>query len=168
DAGGGGVDHALDDHGHPDPGPVDLVGLPVGGGALVVERGPAAADRVDHRVGALDAEVGVLLPGEAGVGQVLGGGAGAHGDRAAAHPGVGLGDGLGRHFAGGVGGGGDAEAGRHPLAGRGHLPQVGGLAADEAAHVAADLVQIDDRGAADIGTGHSSASCFIRFAAAAS
>src|SRR5690606_18734952 len=85
DAGGGGVDHALDDHGHPDPGPVDLVGLPVGGGALVVERGPAAADRVDHRVGAFDAEVGVLLPGEAGVGQVLGGGAGAHGDRAAAH-----------------------------------------------------------------------------------
>src|SRR5699024_9419500 len=73
-----------------------------------------------------------------------GGGAGAHGDRAGAHPRVGGGDGLGRDFPGCVGRGGHAETRRYPFTGCGHLAQVCGLAADEVAHVATSLVQVDD------------------------
>jgi hypothetical protein len=52
----------------------------IGNGAVVVERGEHAAHRVQHVVDAADVEVGLLLAGERGVGQVLGGGRGAHGE----------------------------------------------------------------------------------------
>jgi hypothetical protein len=50
----------------------------VGDGAVVVEGGEAALDGVDQVVGALDVQVGLLLAGEGGVRQVLGGGGGTH------------------------------------------------------------------------------------------
>ena len=53
----------------------------VGDGAVVVERGKDLADAVQDGVDADDIEDGLLLAGEGGVGQVLGGGAGAHGER---------------------------------------------------------------------------------------
>jgi hypothetical protein len=60
---------------------VDAGLLAVAHRAVGPQRGPASADRVEHRLHADDVEVGVLLPGEAGRRQVLGGGRGAHGDR---------------------------------------------------------------------------------------
>ena len=58
-------------------------------GAVGPQRRPAAAHRVEHRVRADDVEVGVLLAGEAGERQVLGGRRGAHRHRRVrAEPGV--------------------------------------------------------------------------------
>ncbi len=144
DPGGGGVDHPLHHDRHAHARPVDAVGPPVGDGAFVVEGVPAAPDRVHDGVRALDVEVGVLLSGEAGVGQVLGGRAGAHRDPAPAQGRVGPGDPLGGHRSRGVRGGRDAEPGGHPLAGRRHRAEVGGLASHERARAPADLVQCDD------------------------
>src|SRR5204862_1160761 len=52
----------------------------VGDGAVVVQRGEHLADAHQYLVDAFDVEKGFLLAGEAGVGQVLGGGGGTHGD----------------------------------------------------------------------------------------
>ena len=54
--------------------------LAVGDGPGGEERGPAFPDLVEEVLLVLDVEVGLLLPGEAGVGEVLGGGAGPDGD----------------------------------------------------------------------------------------
>ena len=71
------VDHPLHDDRQRDLGVVDALGGAVADRPLGPQRGPAAAGGVEHGVGADDVEVGVLLTGEAGPGQVLGGGRGA-------------------------------------------------------------------------------------------
>ena len=53
----------------------------VGDGPVVVERGVDLPDRLQDRVDAAHVEEGLLLAGERRVGQVLGGGARAHGER---------------------------------------------------------------------------------------
>ena len=57
--------------------------------ARLEERGPAALHRVDHFRRALDVEVGGLLPGERGFGEVLGGRRRAYRDRPLAQLAVG-------------------------------------------------------------------------------
>ena len=56
----------------------------VADGAVVVERGEDLLDLVQHVVDAVHVEEGLLLAGERGVGQVLGGGRRAHRERRAA------------------------------------------------------------------------------------
>ena len=74
------VDHPLDDHGELDVAVGVALLLAVGDGPGGEERGPAFPDLVEEVLLVLDVEVGLLLPGEAGVGEVLGGGAGPDGD----------------------------------------------------------------------------------------
>ena len=62
-----------------DLGRVDALTGPVRHGPRGPQRGPAAAYGVQHRVGAADVEVGVLLAGEAGPLEVLGRRRGAYG-----------------------------------------------------------------------------------------
>ena len=57
---------------------VEAVVHAVGDRPVVVERGEHLPDREQDVVDAADVEEGLLLPGEGGVGQVLGGRAGAH------------------------------------------------------------------------------------------
>ncbi len=88
--------HVLDHDGEGQRLVVEAVDLPVPHRALRPQGGPAAAYRLHHRLRAGDVEEGVLLAGEAGVGQVLGGGGRPDRDRyglPAAEPGVRLGDG---------------------------------------------------------------------------
>ena len=59
---------------------VEVVVHAVGDRAVVVERREHLADRLEHPVDALDVEEGLLLAGEGGVGQVLGGRAGTYGE----------------------------------------------------------------------------------------
>ncbi len=73
-----GVDHQLHDHRQGDLGVVDALRGAVADGPLGPQRGPAASGGVQHRVGADHVEIRVLLTREAGPGQVLGGGRGAH------------------------------------------------------------------------------------------
>ncbi len=68
------VDHPLDHHREPHLGVVDPEVGAVGDGAVRPQRGPAAAHRVEERLDPHDVQVGVLLAGETGRGQVLGGG----------------------------------------------------------------------------------------------
>jgi hypothetical protein len=106
-----GLDHLLDHHGQAHGAVVDAVGGAVHDGAFGPQRRPAPAHGVQHRLLAHDVEVGVLLAGEAGVGQVLGSGRGAHGHRGPlADSGIGVGDGARDGF--GDGGGADRVAGR--------------------------------------------------------
>jgi hypothetical protein len=79
--GGLGVDHLLDPHRHRDHVVVVAGLVAVGDGPVGEDRRPAPLDVLEHRVGAADPQVGVLLAGEAGVGQVLGGGRRADRDR---------------------------------------------------------------------------------------
>ena len=53
---------------------------PIDDGAVGEERGEAATDRIEEHALAVDVEVGFLLSCEAGLGQVLSGGAAADGD----------------------------------------------------------------------------------------
>ena len=68
------VDHPLDHHREPHLGVVDPEVGAVGDGAVRPQRGPAAAHGVEERLAPHDVQVGVLLAGETGRGQVLGGG----------------------------------------------------------------------------------------------
>ena len=56
------------------------LGLPITDRAVGEERGVAAAASVQQRRLAANVQIGFLLAGEASVGQVFGGGAGANGD----------------------------------------------------------------------------------------
>ncbi len=53
----------------------------VGDGAVVVQRGEHVLDLVEHVVDAADVQVGLLLAGERGVGEVFGGGRRTHRER---------------------------------------------------------------------------------------
>ena len=106
----------------------DVVLEPVDDGAGGEERGPALADVLGDGLDAVEPEVSVLLAGEGGVRQVLGGGAGANGHRdrrlEAGHQGLVGGDG---ELAQGLGhrAGADVrpDRGGHPV----HLAHVFGV-----------------------------------------
>ena len=68
-----GVDHLLDDDGQLDVLVRVALLLPVGYGAGVEEGGPAFPDLVEEVLLVLDVQIGVLLPGEGRIGEVLGG-----------------------------------------------------------------------------------------------
>ncbi len=72
--------HALDADRQTDLEVVEPLVHAVGNGPIGVKRGEAALAGLEQGLAALDVQVGFLLPGEAGVGQVFGGGAAAHGD----------------------------------------------------------------------------------------
>ena len=74
----GRVHHPLDHHGERHRRGADPVGGAVAHGAVRPERGPALPDRGQDGVEAHDVQEGVLLAGEAGEGQVLGGCGRAH------------------------------------------------------------------------------------------
>src|SRR6478672_10160631 len=78
------VQHPLHDDAHGQAVFADALAAPVGDRTVVVQAGPAGADPVEHRVGAADREVGVLQPGEAGLGAVLQRGTGPDRHRAVA------------------------------------------------------------------------------------
>ena len=80
DAGELGVDHPLDDDGELDVAVGEPLLLAVGDGPGGEEGGPAFPDLVEQVLLASDVEVGLLLAREAGVGEVLRGGAGPDGD----------------------------------------------------------------------------------------
>ena len=111
---GRGADHLLDPDRHGDHVVVVAPLAPVGDRPGREQARPAAGEVGQHLVGAADPQVGVVLAGEAGVGQVLGGGRGAHRHRdrvelaALAELGVGAGDGGGH----GARRGGPARCGR--------------------------------------------------------
>ena len=73
--------HGLHDDGQAHLRRVDSLPVAVGHGARRPQAAPAALDRIEQRGVARDVEVGVLLAGKAGVGQIFGRGGGAHGDR---------------------------------------------------------------------------------------
>ena len=75
---GGRADHLLDPDRHGDHVVVVAALAPVGDRPGREQARPAAGEVAQHLVGAADPQVGVVLAGEAGVGQVLGGGRGAH------------------------------------------------------------------------------------------
>ncbi len=64
------------DRGH--VGMLEVVMHAIGDGAVVVEGGETALDRVDQIIRTLDVEVGLLLPGKRSIRQILGGGGGTH------------------------------------------------------------------------------------------
>src|SRR2546428_8661262 len=68
-----GADHPLHHDREPKSLPVDAVCLAIRDRALIPERRPAPADRVEQRLLAARAEDRVLLSGEARLGQILGG-----------------------------------------------------------------------------------------------
>ena len=84
-----GAHHALDAGGQGDVGMDEALVHAVGDGAVVVQRGEDFLDRVQDVFEADDVEEGFLLAGEGRIGQVLGGGGRAHGER---HVGGGFGD----------------------------------------------------------------------------
>jgi hypothetical protein len=81
DAGGGEVaaHHALDAGGEGDVAMLEALMDPVGNSPIVEQGGEHLLDAVLDVVQALDVEEGLLLTGEGGIRQVLGGGGGAHG-----------------------------------------------------------------------------------------
>ena len=83
------VQHPLHDDAHGQAVFADALAAPVGDRLVVVQAGPAGAHPVEHRVGAADRQVGVLQPGEAGLGAVLQRGAGPDRHRAVAERRVG-------------------------------------------------------------------------------
>ena len=139
--------HSLYHHRHRYRGRVHAEPGPVGDGPLGEQRSPAVANRSHHGLIPLNAEEGVLLAGEGGPGQVLGGGAGTDRDRATPQFGIAgqqlATDRLGhrqrsylilgrvRQLDGGlaVGLGGDDYAGGNRETGTDQLAQVGALAA---------------------------------------
>src|ERR1700745_1020575 len=78
------VQHRLHDDAHGQAVFAGALAAPVGDRLVVVQAGPAGAHPVEHRAGAADREVGVLQPGEAGLGAVLQRGAGPDRPRAGA------------------------------------------------------------------------------------
>lgn len=94
DPGALGRDHPLHHHRHPHPLEVDAPVVPVGHGAVGPEGGPAVADGVQQGLFPHQSKEGIVLAGEGGARQVLGGGAGTHRHRPAAKGGVGAGDGV--------------------------------------------------------------------------
>src|SRR6266699_4414634 len=80
------VQHPLHDDAHGQAVFADALAAPVGDRTVVVQAGPAGAYPVEHRVGAADRQVGVLQPGEAGLGAVLQRGAGPDRQRAGPEP----------------------------------------------------------------------------------
>jgi hypothetical protein len=81
DAGHRRIDHPLDDHRRAHLVPAEAEVRPIGGCSLVVQRIPAVRDRCQQLGVAAHVEIGVLLTGKAGLGQVLRGRAGADRDR---------------------------------------------------------------------------------------
>ena len=75
-----GADHLLHPGGERDRGVLEVVVDAVGDRAVVVQRGEHLTDRGEHRVDAAHVQEGLLLPGEGGVGQILRGRRGAHGE----------------------------------------------------------------------------------------
>ena len=123
-AGGAGGEHALDDDGH--LAVADAAVGAVGERALGVQARPAARHVLEHRVGARDPQVRVVLAGARGVGAVLGRRAGAHGDR----------DVLAQRAVGGAdrgsdGARGDGEPAGHREAGPQQRAEARGLAAHQ-------------------------------------
>src|SRR6188472_57119 len=68
------VDHVLHDDGKRHAAMIDAVRIAVADSAVGPQRSPTATDRIEQCRCADHIEVGVLLPGEAGVSEVLGGG----------------------------------------------------------------------------------------------
>jgi hypothetical protein len=91
-------------------------------------------------------EIGVVLTGKAGLGQVLRGRAGADRDRPSAERPVGLEHRLLRDFTLPVGLRGQAEPRRDPFADSDHRGQPIGLAANRIDHPLADGGQVDRDG----------------------
>src|SRR5258708_768794 len=75
-----GADHFLYANGEADVEDIEVESLPVADGPVGEQGSKAVADGVDERSGSTDVEVGLLLAGKAGVGQVLGGGRRTDGD----------------------------------------------------------------------------------------
>ena len=75
-----GAHHALHADAERDLKMIEALVDAIGDGAVGEERGEAAPACLEQRVAALHVEIGLLLAGEARVGQVFGGGAAAHGD----------------------------------------------------------------------------------------
>src|SRR6266566_4812414 len=142
------VQHPLHDDAHGQAVFADALAAPVGDRLVVVQAGPAGAHPVEHRVGAADRQVGVLQPGEAGLGAVLQRGAGPDRHRIGPEPLVRRSDLPGQVVrgqrperravrAGRVGrvhvqaerGRGDHEAARDGQPGAGQFAERGGLAA---------------------------------------
>src|SRR5690348_16068324 len=91
------VQHPLHDDAHGEAVFADALAAPVGDRTVVVQAGPAGAHPVEHRIGAADGQVGVLQPGEAGLGAVLQRGAGPDRHRPGPERRAGRRD-LGRHL----------------------------------------------------------------------
>src|SRR5450755_317644 len=90
-----GSDHALNSNREVHIVGVDGVAGAVAHCAVGPERGPAATDSINERVLAKDIEIGVLLTGEARVGQIFSRGRGTHGNRdAVSQRAIGRDDGL--------------------------------------------------------------------------
>jgi hypothetical protein len=83
--------HPLDHHGQPGAALVDGVARAVADRPVGPERRPATPHGVQYVIRADNVEVGVVLPGEAGEGKVLGGGRGPDGDWAPFVPQLGIG-----------------------------------------------------------------------------
>src|SRR5436190_7002962 len=107
------VQHPLHDDAHGQAVFAGALAAAVGDRLVVVQAGPAGAHPVEHRIGAADRQVGVLQPGEAGLGAVLQRGAGPDRHRPGPERRAGRRD-LGRHLS-------RQRRGRHPgtQAGRG-------------------------------------------------
>ena len=73
--------HALYARAQRDFGVGEALVYPIRNGAIVIERGEHLPDRVEYVVDAFDIEKRLLLAGEGGVGQILGGGGRADGER---------------------------------------------------------------------------------------
>ena len=86
--------HRLHDHGQRHIVVGDAVARTIGDGACGPQAAPATDDRAQQGLLAHDIQEGVLLAGEAHVGQVFGGGRGAHCDRRPAQRVVGRGHGI--------------------------------------------------------------------------
>jgi hypothetical protein len=89
------VHHGLDDDREGKAVFVPAVLFTVGNGPRCPQRRPAVAHRREDRLLARDVEVGVVLSGERGVGEVLGGAGGSHRDRPRAQLAVRLPDRVG-------------------------------------------------------------------------
>ena len=137
--------HLLHDDRDAHPGRVEVAPCPVGDGPLRPQRSPAAAHRVEQRVRADDVEVGVLLPGERGAGQVLRRGAGPDGHRALTQQGVGAED-RPAHLVGDVGGGeGRPQRGTGVLGRGGQGRPQAGVFDDRGVRVGGDDGAVGDR-----------------------
>ena len=119
-----GIDHSLHDHREPEAARREIVSLAIRDGAVIPERCPALADRVEDGVLSSDAEDGVLLACEARVGQVLGRRRRTHRDRRRAERPVRVADRIGDPC-------GDGRRGETHARGRGRFSgHTGGLSGE--------------------------------------